>query len=626
MKSKIVLFSVLAVLALFAVSAVPSASALDNEVYFVPEDSYGLYCENIPVQIMVDAVDLTTGAGMDIYFDPDCVNITNVDFTGTPYNTLTGWTHGGNYVHIGVMGPMTPIRPGTHLIANLTLHCEKEAECMSDLAFTETELLDYDGDPLPNVIWHDGTFSCGVPCIPSIEVNKTVWDKESQAWVEVIAANLSDTVQFRCEMYNKGTCPLTNLVVTDTLSDSLEYTDNATVDGEPKEPEMLGPNEFRWEFPLLVLVPGQTITIEFDAHVIDYGYDCNVQNATAMCEEIEVSDEDTACVDVSNGEDNEVYFVPEDSNGRYCENISVQIMVDAVDLTTGAGMDIYFDPDCVNITNVDFTGTPYSTLTGWTHGGNYVHIGVMGPMTPIQPGTYLIANLTLHCENETTECSSDLLFTETELLDYNGDPLPNVIWYDGTFSCVSVPKLPDLTVTEITVNYDASSLGGRAIGPEPGLNVHTECNNLSAVIEEKNGVDVGSPFNVTFTVDVTTLCTVRVPGLTGGANKTLYCDCSWYPMAGDVFAINVTVDSNHEIPETNETNNTKWNNGTAVSNGYKGDGWQGPDMNLINEQCHDQDTINLTYSVGDSEYVSGLTVQVSKRLCCTCITPGTRAM
>jgi hypothetical protein len=127
------------------------------------------------------------------------------------------------------------------------------------------------------------------------------------------------------------------------------------------------------------------------------------------------------------------------------------------------------------------------------------------------------------------------------------------------------------------------------------------------VIAEENGVNVGSPFNVTLKVDGTTLCTVRVPGLTGGANKTVYCNCSWYPYAGDDFAINVTADSNHEIPESNETNNTKWNNGTVVSNGYKGDGWQGPDKNLINVQCHEQDTINLIYSVGDSEYVSGYT-------------------
>jgi hypothetical protein len=92
---------------------------------------------------------------------------------------------------------------------------------------------------------------------------------------------------------------------------------------------------------------------------------------------------------------------------------------------------------------------------------------------------------------------------------------------------VDVPKLPDLNVTEITVNYDAPSLGGIAIAPEFGLGVHRECNNLSAVIEEDNGVDVGSPFNVTFEIDGDRIkCSpVRVPGLTGGANKTVYCNC-----------------------------------------------------------------------------------------------------
>jgi uncharacterized repeat protein (TIGR01451 family) len=257
---------------------------------------------------MVDAVDRTTGAGMDIYFDPNCVNITDVDFTGSPYAPPIppGWKHYGNYVRIGVMGPEEPIQPGTYLIANLTLYCEnKTTECSSDLVFTEPlELLDYDGNPLPNVIWHYGTFSCGVPCIPGIEVNKAVWDETTGKWEDMIKANVSDTVRFRCEMHNDGTCcPLTNLVVTDILSESLKYADNATVHFPdcttvPMEPTFIVGDTYVWEFPDLVLLPCETITIEFDAHVIDYGYDCNVQNATAMCEEIMVSDEDTACVDV----------------------------------------------------------------------------------------------------------------------------------------------------------------------------------------------------------------------------------------------------------------------------------------------------------------------------------------
>jgi hypothetical protein len=53
-----------------------------------------------------------------------------------------------------------------------------------------------------------------------------------------------------------------------------------------------------WKFPDLVLEPCETITIEFDAHVVQYGEDWNKQNATAEgCGE-PVYDEDYAYVNV----------------------------------------------------------------------------------------------------------------------------------------------------------------------------------------------------------------------------------------------------------------------------------------------------------------------------------------
>ncbi|MCW3133710.1 MAG: DUF3344 domain-containing protein [Methanophagales archaeon] len=434
MKNKIVVFSVLAVFAMFTVIAVPSVSATypANAVYFEPEDSSAKFCENTYVQIMVNASVKTTGAGMDIYFDPNCVNITNVDFTGTPYNTLTGWRHYGNYVRIGVMGPMTPIGPGIHLVANLTLHCEKTTYCISDLAFTATELLDEDGDPLPDVTWHNGTFTC---VVPDLVVEKSV-----------------------------------------TIADG-------------------------------------NFTVSYTVKNIG----CGTANASHVCKYV---------------------------NGTLKERKAVPA------LGSGASHSSSFEPE------------------------------------PCPCGATLNVTVCADCEDEVAESN------ETNNCEVN------------IVRCPVVMK-PDLNVTEITVNYDAPKLGGRAVGPEPGPGVRTQCNNISAMIEEDNGVDVLSPFDVTFKVGGTTLCTVRVPGLPGGATKTVYCNCSWRPMAGDDFAINVTVDSNNEIPESDETNNTLWNNGTVVSNGYKGDGWQGPSKNLTNVQCHPQDTINLIYSVGDSYYARG---------------------
>jgi archaellum component FlaF (FlaF/FlaG flagellin family) len=89
-------------------------------------------------------------------------------------------------------------------------------------------------------------------------------------------------------------------VVTDILSDSLKYAENAIVifpDGTtmPMEPVIVD-GTYVWKFPDLVLVPCQTITIEFDAEVVKCGVDVNTQRVTAVCAEepgLLVSDEDT---------------------------------------------------------------------------------------------------------------------------------------------------------------------------------------------------------------------------------------------------------------------------------------------------------------------------------------------
>ena len=176
------------------------------------------------------------------------------------------------------------------------------------------------------------------------------------------------------------------------------------------------------------------------------------------------------------------------------------------------------------------------------------------------------------------------------------------IYLDGTPTPSS-----DLTVTSITPNYDCSGLIGEDtfFGPEPGPGARTQCNNISVTIEELEGVDVTQPFNVTFEVNGAEICSERVSSLGGSASEDIYCDCSFYPYAGTLYNLSVTVDADAEVTETDETNNVMWKNRTAIVNGYKGDGWQSPDKNLTNVQCHDEDTNNLIYSVGDSYRQSG---------------------
>ena len=132
-----------------------------------------------------------------------------------------------------------------------------------------------------------------------IEVNKTVWN--GTAWVDDIAANLNDTLRFRLWVHNTGACDcnLTNIVVKDILSCSLNYSDDATI--EPNEIIYYPCNNTTlvWNFPGLELEPCQNITVEFNATVVKCpGVDTNTVNVTAWCNDTIVSDEDTAKVAV----------------------------------------------------------------------------------------------------------------------------------------------------------------------------------------------------------------------------------------------------------------------------------------------------------------------------------------
>jgi uncharacterized repeat protein (TIGR01451 family) len=128
---------------------------------------------------------------------------------------------------------------------------------------------------------------------PSIDVNKLVWDRLTNRWVDAVKVKVGDMVRFRCTIHNDGCCDLTQLVITDILSDSLKYANNAI----PREPDEIAGNTFKWYFKE-PLKPCNTITIEFDAVVVTCGTDINIQEATAVCGPtgVKVFDEDTATV------------------------------------------------------------------------------------------------------------------------------------------------------------------------------------------------------------------------------------------------------------------------------------------------------------------------------------------
>ena len=129
-----------------------------------------------------------------------------------------------------------------------------------------------------------------------VDVEKTVWD--GHAWVETAYAEYDSIVRFNITVHNSGDCVIHNITVTDSLPSSLEYADDATVNGELKEPDIIAGSNLIWNFPEN-LEPSHKIYIEFDAHVI--GSPCSVDinrvevNAQTYGSNM-VNDEDTAKV------------------------------------------------------------------------------------------------------------------------------------------------------------------------------------------------------------------------------------------------------------------------------------------------------------------------------------------
>ena len=122
-------------------------------------------------------------------------------------------------------------------------------------------------------------------CPPDvIFVNKTVWN--GTEWVKEINASVGDTVRFNITILNTGPSEpvgyvLYNILVNDTLPDGLQYSDNATVDGVAREPDVIANNTLIWNITDRIVLPGEGLYIEFDATVLETGLHTNVVNVTS---------------------------------------------------------------------------------------------------------------------------------------------------------------------------------------------------------------------------------------------------------------------------------------------------------------------------------------------------------
>jgi hypothetical protein len=122
--------SLIAVMLLIA--AVSMASSEDAPSMWMVQDG-----DNI--DLMVNTSETSSGANAHIHFDPECINITDIDFTGSPWQPMEGrgWSHQHNHV-IMALTNFSGVAPGEYRIAKLSGDwlCD---DCVSTINITRAE-------------------------------------------------------------------------------------------------------------------------------------------------------------------------------------------------------------------------------------------------------------------------------------------------------------------------------------------------------------------------------------------------------------------------------------------------------------------------------------------------------
>ena len=276
---------------------------------------------------------------------------------------------------------------------------------------------------------------------PDIEVNKTVWNSETEGWVDFIpCAEIGINYTFKCWLHNNGSgTNLSNISFWDILPDSLEYAGNAWM----RTPEgvwhdiYINPPSNHWSIDAILGYPltlhyCENLTIEFAATVVGSGYGCNILYVEAEYGAVKVPASDTACFYTPR---REVYLEPQNSSAIYGHTVTADIWVDACEFKSGE-ITLTYNPTCANVTDY----VPNATIFPWSGWSHYEGMDKITFMTEQKTliGNYKIGTLTIQCENETAECTTALNFVEpTALYDLDGFKIPTN-WDGGSFTCAVI--------------------------------------------------------------------------------------------------------------------------------------------------------------------------------------------
>ena len=263
----------------------PCTPSIDVEKYVWDETLR----EWIDADIALDALDLPVDTNAEyliaIHNDGDCCDfypITVYDFledsmeyvSATPTPTFVNPVVGGTEILWFDLGPLSPcnwinitvqatvLGPACNTDYNYVLveaYCESIEEYVYDEDYAYVHATE--------------------PPVPSVDVEKWVWDETLQEWVDYTEAEICTITRFNLGIHNTGQTSFIVTKVWDILPPCLEYADSATVNGDPREPDVITPPTYEWNYPLPAdywypgsepgeLPPGEWIYIEFDVHVI----------------------------------------------------------------------------------------------------------------------------------------------------------------------------------------------------------------------------------------------------------------------------------------------------------------------------------------------------------------------
>jgi hypothetical protein len=161
-----------------------------------------------------------------------------------------------------------------------------------------------------------------------------------------------------------------------------------------------------------------------------------------------------------------MYLNPEPSSVNCGESTTVEVRINTSANSMGAYAWIYFDPACVNITNVNYTGAPWQPMVqpGWSHQGDHVILSTAN-FNGVAKGDHLFATIEVECVG--CDCTSEIGFTKPEPT--------GVVAYNGTFTCEAAPSL------NVAVTINNATFGTMLAGNRQELNVSLTMNNTGTV-------------------------------------------------------------------------------------------------------------------------------------------------